>query len=255
MQCDEQKPKCTACQKRDRECTYSFGRVSAFVVEDPTKFTKHGKPKAAAVFPLRENQETNIDSTEDSEVVTMSVQPRSFPVALRQISSRETETGYGEFLTLSTLTHDRLKAMKKPSSQQKRKLQMYLNRLRQTESSVVPRPFVSNDTALAARYLNLLGSRPIEEQPFAIMGTWVETIPSRIGSSPAVDSAIEYLLQSCSYFQEPSFSAQQTALAMKGKALKALQLAVGDQSKRRSYDTTLAMKIHFMSEVWNFVLI
>ncbi|KAJ4351887.1 uncharacterized protein N0V89_007231 [Didymosphaeria variabile] len=114
----------------------------------------------------------------------------------------------------------------------------------------MPRHFVPSQTALAARYLNLLGSRPPEEQPFATMGSWVESIPSRIGKNPTLDLAIEYLITSFDVYRDPTFSSHRTALATKAKALRELQLAIGNEKTRRSYDTAVATKIHFMAEVF-----
>lgn len=111
------------------------------------------------------------------------------------------------------------------------------------------RQFVTSQTALAARYLNLLGSRPTEEQPFAILGSWVESIPSRIGKSPAVDLAVEYLIDSFDVYRDPSFSTKSEAMATKSRALRELQLIIGNERTRKSYDAAIATKIHFMAEV------
>ena len=109
--------------------------------------------------------------------------------------------------------------------------------------------FVSSQNRLAARYLNLLGARPYKEQPFAILGTWVETIPSRIGKSPAVDLAIEYLIHSFDIYREPNFSKLREALSVKAKALTELQLLIGDARTAKSYDAAIATKVHFIAEV------
>ncbi|KAJ4299967.1 hypothetical protein N0V90_005215 [Kalmusia sp. IMI 367209] len=249
--CDEQRPKCTACRKRDRECTYSFGKVSAFVVEDPTQLSKHGKPKIAPViYPLDASHESSATSTTISSSSTLPASSALSSTILRQISIRDADSGHGEFMTLSIPTREKPKGVKKTSAQQRRKLQIHLGQLQDAKTLPMPRQLVSIQTALAYRYLNLLGSRPTEEQPFSILGSWIQSIPSRIGISPAVDLAVEYLIHSFNVFQEPSFSAQRMALSVKAKALKALQMVVADESTRTTYDTAIAMKLHFMSEIF-----
>jgi hypothetical protein len=154
-------------------------------------------------------------------------------------------------MTLSVQSRDRKKVMRKPSAQQRRKLQSHWSELQATTVLGMPRQFYPSQTALAARYLNLLGSRPPEEQPFSILGSWVESIPSRIGKSPVVDLSIEYLVDSFAVYREQTFTSQRTALATKARALKELQLSVGNEKTRRSYDTAVATKIHFMAEVYS----
>ncbi|OAG02307.1 uncharacterized protein CC84DRAFT_1262264 [Paraphaeosphaeria sporulosa] len=244
VKCDEQRPKCGACRKRDRDCTYSFGKASAFVLEDPTQLSKHGRPKVAPViYPLEGAQEPGITSSPLSRL------PPSTSLVLRQSTSRYADTGQGVFVTLSVLPRDRAKVTKKTTSQQRRKLQIHLNELDATIRGT-PRQFLPSQTALAARYVNLLGSRPPEMQPFAILGSWVESLPSRIGKTTAVDLAVEYLIESFNVYCNPDHSAHRTALATKARAIKELQLAVRDEKTRRSYDTAVATKLHFMAEVF-----
>lgn len=123
---------------------------------------------------------------------------------------------------------------------------MYLGRL---EASFEPRLLLPSQTALAARYLNLLSPYSPAEQPFMILGSWIESLPSRIGRSPAVDLAVEYLINSYDVYQNATYSNHCMALSTKSKALKELQLAVSNEETRRSYDTALATKIHFIAEV------
>lgn len=152
-------------------------------------------------------------------------------------------------MTFSYHTSDRSKVVKKTTPQQRRRLQLHLDRLQDVAMSMPLRQFVTSQTALAARYLNLLGSRPTEEQPFAILGSWVESIPSRIGKSPAVDLAVEYLIDSFDVYRDPSFSTKSEAMATKSRALRELQLIIGNERTRKSYDAAIATKIHFMAEV------
>lgn len=239
VQCDQQRPKCGSCRKRDRECTYLFGQVSAFVVEDPAQLSKHGRSKVAPiVYPVETGNESK---TADSSIPAS---PASSALALRQNTSREADVGHGVFMTMSLPTRDKSKAPRRMTPQQRRNLQLHLHQLQN-----VPRRFTSTPMAIASRYVNLIETWPAEIQPFSILGSWVESIPARLGHSPAVDLAVEYFMQSYDVFQEKSFSKQWTALTTKARALKELQLVVANKETRRSYDTAIAMKLHFMAEV------
>ncbi|KAF1979036.1 hypothetical protein BU23DRAFT_448317 [Bimuria novae-zelandiae CBS 107.79] len=251
VKCDEQRPKCGACSKRDRECTYSFGKVSAFVAEDPTQLSKHGKPKVApAVYPLEASHEPDVSPTPITSPSTSLNLLSSTALPLRQNTGRDAESGDGVFMTLSIPTHEKSKVWKRATAQQRKKLQLHLNQLQDATALLAPRQFVTSQTALASRYLHLLGSWPAHEQPFAILGTWTESMPARIGKSSAVDLAVEYLINSLDVYREPSFSGHRTALVTKARALKELQLAIGDEKTRRSYDVAIATKIHMMAEIF-----
>ncbi|KAF9732586.1 zn 2cys6 transcription factor [Paraphaeosphaeria minitans] len=190
VKCDEQKPQCGACRKRDRDCIYLFGKASAFVLEDPTQLSKHGRPKVAPViYPIECTHEPGITPS------PLSCSPPYTSLTLRQSKGRDADKGQGVFMTLSGLPRDRAKVMKKTTAQQRRKLQIHLNELDATIRGTT-RHFLPSKTALATRYVNLLGSRPPEMQPFAILGSWVESLPSRIGRTAAVDLAVEYLIES-----------------------------------------------------------
>jgi len=152
-------------------------------------------------------------------------------------------------MTLAMRSQERPGRIQKVSSQQRRRLQIHLDQLLRGTSPTMPKQFVGAHTSLAARYLSLLGDRSLEEQPFAILGSWIESIPSRIGKSPAVDHAIEYLVDSFSQHQAPSFSGRRKALASKSSALRELQVFVANETTRATYDTILAMKLHFIAEV------
>ncbi|KAL5404243.1 hypothetical protein PMIN03_009285 [Paraphaeosphaeria minitans] len=244
VKCDEQKPQCGACRKRDRDCIYLFGKASAFVLEDPTQLSKHGRPKVAPViYPIECTHEPGITPS------PLSCSPPYTSLTLRQSKGRDADKGQGVFMTLSGLPRDRAKVMKKTTAQQRRKLQIHLNELDATIRGTT-RHFLPSKTALATRYVNLLGSRPPEMQPFAILGSWVESLPSRIGRTAAVDLAVEYLIESFNVYCHPNSSARRTALAIKARAIKELQLAVRNERTRRSYDTAVATKIHFMAEVF-----
>ncbi|KAF2644512.1 hypothetical protein P280DRAFT_465833 [Massarina eburnea CBS 473.64] len=238
VKCDQQKPTCSACRKGNRLCTYSFGRISAFVVEDPTKFSKHGKPKAAPlVYPLGQFHDGRPNLTEHSSEADF-----------QTVTERAPNHRHGAFRTLALVSRGRANAIRRyPSAQQKKRLEIHLEHLK-TSALMTYRPS-SHTMILANRYISLLNVSPPEHQPFAILGSWILSIPSRIGSSAHVDLAVEYLADSMNFYKEGNFSNRRTALTSKAKALKELQIAVDKEKSRATYDTILAMKIHFAAEV------
>jgi hypothetical protein len=244
-QCDQEKPKCGACRKRDRQCLYSYGRVTAFVAEDPVYLTKHGKSNGASVVrPLS-------TSADDNSATSTSHSPSSDSTSsddLRMTTAKAASDDKGVFMTLTIMSKHEPKSVRKRTAQQRKKLQDHLNRLRWSPELTLHR-LVSPESTLAARYIDILGPRALKDQPLAILGSWVETIPSRIGSSSVVDLALEYFTDTFAVFRDDSFSARSVALASKAKALKQLQLSVSENHTRATYDTVLAMKLHFAAEV------
>jgi hypothetical protein len=245
FQCDQQKPRCGGCQKRDRSCSYSYGRVSGFVVEDPLQLSKYGKSIGAPLIcPL---VTWNGSGPESPKMLS----PSSASVVLEDLrvtTEKGADNGNGTFLTLAVPSKENSSGVRKSTAQQKRRLENHLKRLRESFELTTHR-LSSPESTLSARYLNILGRRPFKDQPFALLGSWIQTIPSRIGSSQVVDLAIEYFADSFAVFRGDNFSNRTVALATKAKALKQLQLVVSDDRTRATYNTALAMKLHFMSEV------
>jgi hypothetical protein len=244
-QCDEAKPKCGACRKRDRVCSYSYGKVTAFVVEDPIRLSKHGRSTETPIIQSIPSWAENGSSSSTSQSPTSS---SDSPCELQMTSGRVADDDNGTFMTLAVLPSHAPTSISKRTAQQRKKLQSYLNRLRESPLISLLQPS-SLDSKLVTRYLDILGRRPLKDQPFLIVGSWIESIPSRIGTSPVVDLAIEYLADSFAVYRDNSYSTKITALATKSRALKQLQLQVSDDRTRATWNTTLAMKIHFMAEV------
>ncbi|KAF2678869.1 hypothetical protein K458DRAFT_422755 [Lentithecium fluviatile CBS 122367] len=245
VKCDQRRPKCGACSKRDRPCSYSYGQVTAFVAEDPTQLSKQGKPmKAPVIYPVVTWETTDLGSFDTSSVSSKT----SSSEDLRLTTERGADDGKGVFLTLAIASKDKPKGIRKPTPQQRKKLENHLNRLRELAHLTSYRPS-SPESTLAARYLSILGPQPLKHQSLAMLGSWIETIPSRIGSSAVVDLAVEYLINSVSVLCNDSFSNRRVALASKARALKQLQLIVSNETTRATYDTALAMKMHFVAEI------
>ncbi|CAI6337889.1 unnamed protein product [Periconia digitata] len=252
VKCDERKPKCSACSKGNRECTYNAGTPAAFVVEDPTRYSKHGKAQVAPrVYPLPLHSGPSSGRLEEiisSSEVPAKDSPEATGAVYRVTSERHTGGG-GMFRTLAVISKERANDKRMYSHQQRRRLQLHLQYLKRTATSI-PYQAISPETQLVKRYISVLDGRPLETQPLAILGTWIESIPARIGCSPHVDLAVEFLADSLRFFREKNFSNRKVALRAKAKALKSLQLAVDQCRTRQTYDTAIAMKIHFAAEVF-----
>ena len=166
-QCDEERPKCGSCKKKDRPCTYSYGKASAFVVQDPKHLTKYGKSKVGpVVYSL---------SSSDPDTTPSSSSPSS-PSDLRITTERQAENGQGFFQTLAPRAKSKSQVAKKKSNQQQRAVEAYLQQLQEI-SAVVSYSPVSPETTLISRYIGMLGSGPAGKQPLAILGTWIQSIP------------------------------------------------------------------------------
>ncbi|CAN9225144.1 unnamed protein product [Alternaria alternata] len=94
----------------------------------------------------------------------------------------------------------------------------------------------------------MLGPDPIGRQPFEILGTWIQSIPSRIGSNKMLDLAVEFLVDSYGTFRDDTHSRRKVAKASKAKALKELQLVVMSTNTNTTYDVLLATKLHYAAE-------
>ena len=96
----------------------------------------------------------------------------------------------------------------------------------------------------------MVGSGPVGYKPMSILGTWIESIPSRMGHNRMLDLAIEFLLDSYLVFREDTHSKRRIAESTKAKALTELQLAVVGTQSTPSYDVVLATKTHYAAEVF-----
>jgi len=196
------------------------------------------------VYPIIEWNDTQTESSEGSSPPTETLIPDN----LRIKATKDACNDRGKFMTFSILPKDKPRHARKQTAWQKKRLQEHLNRLRESSELTLYRPSSPEDT-LVTRYRNILGPRSLKDQPLAILGSWVDSIPSRIGSSSVVDLAVEYLADCYDFYRNKCFSMRSTALTTKAKALAQLQLAVSDGHTRTTYDTILAMRIHFVAEV------
>jgi len=218
------------------------------VAEDPVQLSKHGKSAvASAIHPVP----SWTDSSSENLICSTPSSKSTSPGDLQMVTAKTANDDKGVYMTLSCLSSHGSTSVRKHPAQRRKKLQDHLNRLRESSELTLHR-LSSPESTLAARYLDILGPRSLKDQPFVMLGSWIETIPSRIGSSPVVDLALEYFADSFAVFRGDTFSTRSVALTSKSKALKQLQLVVSDDHTRATYDTVLAMKIHFVAEVGIF---
>jgi hypothetical protein len=95
----------------------------------------------------------------------------------------------------------------------------------------------------------MFGPRTWDRNARSIYGTWTEAIPSRIGSSVVLDTAVDYAVNSYATYGDRSFSAQKAALIARSKALKALREAIEQYQGTPNYDIVFATKLHSCAEV------
>ncbi|KAH5170353.1 hypothetical protein HBI25_006070 [Parastagonospora nodorum] len=235
VKCDEEKPKCGACRKKDRPCSYSYGKASAFVVEDPNQLTKHGRAKVAPVIhTLEDAEESMLSST-------------STPSNLHVTTERDAGNGQGFFQTLAPLSKRKAALSRKAVAQQRRKLELYIQHLQAEAALSIIKPSCP-ETTLIARYINMVGPENVDYQPLSILGTWIQSIPSRIGSNRMMDLAVEFFVNSFDVYWDDTHSKRNLAIASKEKALKELQLFVFNANNRPTYDVLLATKMHYAAE-------
>jgi hypothetical protein len=221
--------------KKDRPCNYTYGKASAFVVQDPNQLTKHGKSKTTPVVYSLDGSKNDTSSS-------------STPSDLQITAERRAENGQGAFSTLAPISKPKIQSSKKRSNHRKRALEAHLQHL-QEESSVALYQPSSDETTLIARYIGMLGSETAAKQPISILGTWIQSIPSRIGTNAMLDNAVEFLVNSHAAYRDCMLSKQKVARVSKAKALRELQLVVLNTQNRPRYDVLLATKLHFAAEV------
>ena len=206
------------------------------MIQDPNQLTKHGKSKVVPVLCA-------LDSSEDA-----SCSSKSRSTELRLSTQRKAEFGNGTFQTLASVSIAKIRPSKKTVVHRKEALGAYLQYLYQETSLALVRPS-SAESTLIARWVEMLGLAPVNRKPLSILGTWIQSIPSRIGSSSMLDLAVEFLINSHAVYWDDSYSKRQLASATKSKALKELQLAISQSQTWNTYELVLATKMHYAAEV------
>ncbi|KAF2649075.1 hypothetical protein K491DRAFT_783599 [Lophiostoma macrostomum CBS 122681] len=230
VKCDEIKPKCSACRKKDRNCSYNYGKATALVQEDPNQFTGHGKPKTAPIIlPLRDlrNPETRLwrpdsCSTSENDVADTSI------VSVAQegtvVGPQTTFGGAGDFLLLP--------------------------RIYQEWRRTIPTLLSGTDDTLAARFIAMTGVQAPDLSPTSVHNSWIESVPSRIGSSSVLDAAVEYAVNSFACFANNNEAMKKVALVSRSRALKELRKSLTDGRATDRYDVLIATRLHAYAEIY-----
>lgn len=205
-------------------------------MQDPNQLTKHGKSKVAPiVYTL--NPPHNTGSSPDPTATK-----------LRVSAQRRAESGSGTYQTLAPVSVARIRSSKRSTMYKRKVLDAYIRDLQLGASLALVRPS-SGESTLIARWVDMLGTAPANNRPLSILGTWIQSIPSRVGANSMLDLAIEFLIDSHAVYWDDSYSKRQAASTTKLKALRELQLAVSQTQTRKTYDMVLATKMHYAAEV------
>lgn len=172
----------------------------------------------------------------------------STPLELRVSTQRRADVGSGTFQTLTPVSVAKIRPSKKMAFQRKKALDSYLRNLQLEASLAVVRPSCAEST-LISRWIDMLGSAPANNRPLSILGTWIQSIPSRVGANSMLDLAVEFLIDSHAVYWDDSYSKRQSASATKSKALKEMQLAISQSHTRNTYEMILTTKLHYAAEV------
>ncbi|KAF2727539.1 hypothetical protein EJ04DRAFT_557315 [Polyplosphaeria fusca] len=226
VKCDEKKPKCGACRKKDRACTYTYAKVKSLVIEDPNTFSRHGKAKVAPiVYPLvsyKGNAEIWEQNTSQS------------PSSLNENEFDEDE-GSDDHKSRKRMASLRLVPTR-------RALELW-------SPGRLYRPSSRQDI-LAARFTGMIAPLRMDVNPLSVHGPWMLSIPSRIGTSPVLDTAIEFLLNSFDNFRSTSHTKQVVARTSKARALKDLRAVVEAGDGTMSEVLLLSTMVHFSAEIY-----
>lgn len=205
------------------------------MVQDPNQLTKHGKSKIAPIVYALESSPTESSSS------------ISTPSDLQITTERDAGNGHGTFQTLTPLSRRKNPASRRTAAYRQKKLEEHLQALLAESAVSTIRPS-SSESTLIREYINILGSNSAELQPLSILGTWIQTIPSRIGHNRMIDLAVEFFVNSFAVYYDNSYSRRAQATASKERALKELQLTVLKANSRPTYDVLLATKMHYAAE-------
>lgn len=198
--------------------------------------TKHGKSKIAPIVYA-------LDSSDESGSSTSST-----PLALRVSTQKKADSGSGTFQTLAPFAVAKSRPSRKALANRRKALNAYLQQLQLEASLSLVKPW-SKENSLIGRWIDMLGSAPAKSMPLSILGTWIQSIPSRVGSNSMLDLAVEFLIDSHAVYWEDSYSKRHAASATKSRALRELQLAVSQSQTRNTYEMVIATKMHYAAEV------
>jgi hypothetical protein len=95
----------------------------------------------------------------------------------------------------------------------------------------------------------MTGVQAPDLSPTSVHNSWIDSVPSRIGSSSVLDAAVEYAVNSFTSFADTSEAAKKAALISRSKALKELRWSLTDGRATNRYDVLIATRLHAYAEV------
>ncbi|KAF2876009.1 hypothetical protein BDV95DRAFT_484801 [Massariosphaeria phaeospora] len=230
VRCDEEKPKCGSCKKKDRACSYTYGISAALVFEDPKQLSKHGKARTRPIIHPLKSYSDRAPATARTMPSHQSAQKKSqetWPMSALVLRNERPRT------SSASKTNTQPNAAPTPANL----------------DLILPQP-CSHETILLNRFLHMLGPQSVEHNPLSIYGTWISSLPARLGTSPVIDSAVEFAVNSFAAYRDPSFSKRSIAHKSRGRSLKELRNAVGYEKGISSYDTLAATKLQMTAEIF-----
>lgn len=209
----------------------------------------------SVVYPLNPSQNSDESSTPDSASISSPDVAMVDSSDLHLRGGMIASDGRGIFQTLAPMrTRPPRKVSKKIEAARKRRFQEHILRLQQETSLASHRPY-SSETKIAATFVSLLHPEAAQYQQIYTLGNWVSSIPSRIGHSPVVTMAVEFLIHCFDVHRNRSHSSLELALRTKAKALKELQLSVLASQQCPTYNAVIATKLHYAAEVMSYACV
>lgn len=234
LKCDEQRPRCGPCKKKNRSCTYSRGEGSQFVHQAATFFGPANEYSSG--------QGRDLETSNESLLGRIDTAPAYAPSRFYLKSSKATPHGNGIFVTLA------------PKHLSGRRI--YEGRLRHSgdgnpqSNGLSPRSAVGPvrcsasllrtpscaESLLASRWVSVVARDCSTYERMQIFGPWIPLMVHRIGNSPLVDLAATYFIEGVTFHCTGTDQSLQVARATNAKVLKHLRhiLASTSQDDRRN---------------------
>ncbi|KAF2488358.1 hypothetical protein BU16DRAFT_532370 [Lophium mytilinum] len=230
VRCDERRPSCRQCAKKNRPCSYGYGKVAVYV--DESEQQGGLRPKCpngnSDTAPL-----ARADTVwESAGAITKYTAPGAI-IILSVRSSREAKSGNGIFQTLTPVCVSENGRSSTPFSS--------VPRVRRSPSC--------SETKLCTQFIAVIGTEPPNQNPSEIWGSWIHLVPSMIGRHSTLDYAAAAYASGSTAFLSKDPAQAATARASYSRALKSLQSAVLVTSSEFLIETLSAVKLLSTFEV------
>ncbi|KAK7187543.1 hypothetical protein DPSP01_003778 [Paraphaeosphaeria sporulosa] len=226
VKCDEQRPICGQCKKKNRPCAYEYSHTSRFAKvrtnesgTDPTYLTIH--------------------DTRDGRIISMKAGPEpseGMAKALMIRSIKEAGSGDGVFYTFRTV----LKARhRNPSSRG-------LSYMRKVG---VPRPLVSREVYLCAEFSDMLGEKNFDWTSTFLWGGWISSVPGRLGVNPALDDAADcFVSANVAYYSKKGIGDTSASKKYNAAIVSLQKVLDADDHMRFATETLAAVNLLLLFE-------